>query len=227
MVPDRVEPVTASSAAIERTYDRLSGVYSRFMGAWEGPARRAVLGLLELRSGERVADIGCGPGHAAVAFARQVGTDGTVVGIDISRRMLGQARRRVDRAGIDDSVHLVRGDARRLPLADAAVDVAYLAETLELFDTSDIPVVLDELRRALSPGGQLCVVSMPRAGHEDSAFVRAYEWAYRNVPGYATVGCRPIYVEAAIRDAGFEITATRELLRGGVWPIEIVQARPD
>lgn len=222
---DDAEPVTASTAAIERTYDRLSGVYSWIVGRWEAPTRKAAIELLNPRPGEHVIDVGCGPGHAVVEIGRRVRPDGSVVGIDISRAMLTRTRRRLETTG-PPTAAAVRADARSLPVPDDMVDGVYIAETLELFDAPDIDRVLEEITRVLTPDGRLCVVSMPRAGHQDSLFVRAYEWCYRNVPGYATVGCRPIYLREAIRGAGFEIQTTRDLMRGRLWPITIILARP-
>ena len=226
MDTERVEPVTASPSSIGRTYDRLNGLYSWLVGGWEAPTRTIALEMLAPTAGELIVDVGCGPGHALVDIGRRVRPDGGVIGIDIAPRMLARSARRVTRTALDGVVEVVRGDARALPIADGRVDAAYIAETLELFARPDMARVLDELRRVLTSDGRLCVVSMPRAGHGNSRFVRTYEWLYRNLPGYATIGCRPIYVESAISGAGFEIEATRELVRGGVWPLEIVVGRP-
>ncbi|HEX77625.1 MAG TPA: methyltransferase domain-containing protein [Dehalococcoidia bacterium] len=69
----------------------------------------------------------------------------------------------------------------------------YMASTLELFDTPDIPRVLQEIKRVLKPRGRLVVASMSREGHENSKFLRFYEWLHQRFPRYAS--CRPIYVE--------------------------------
>jgi hypothetical protein len=67
---------------------------------------------------------------------------------------------------------------------------------------------------------------MDREGWENTAFVRAYEWVYRNLPGYASVGCRPIYVEAVVAEAAFTVDYAEQIVPGGLWPIRIVRARP-
>jgi len=49
------------------------------------------------RTGERVIDVGCGCGATSISLARQVGSTGRVLGIDVSRPMLEVARRRAAR----------------------------------------------------------------------------------------------------------------------------------
>ncbi|MFQ3293297.1 MAG: ubiquinone/menaquinone biosynthesis C-methylase UbiE [Halobacteriales archaeon] len=75
-------------------------------------------------------------------------------------------------------------------LEDETFDALYLADTLELFSRDEMQSVLGECCRVLQDDGRFVVASMHRAGWEDSPFIRGYECVYRNVPGYATVGCR-------------------------------------
>ena len=58
--------------------------------------RRAIRAVLSLQPGERVLDIGSGPGFLAAEMAAEVGPDGRVHGIDPSESMLASARRRDD-----------------------------------------------------------------------------------------------------------------------------------
>lgn len=74
--------------------------------------------------------------------------------------------------------------------------------TLELFDTPEMPSLLEEVKRVLKPKGRIAVASMSKENGE-SLLLRLYEWAHRKWPKY--VDCRPIYLEQSLRDTGYEI----------------------
>ena len=107
---------------------------------------------------------------------------------------------------------------------DNLFDAVYTASTLELFDTPEIAEVLSEIKRVLKPGGRLCVVSISKEGHENSFFLRFYEWLHKKIPRY--VSCRPIYPEVSIREAGYKIVKTEEFMLARLMPEMIVIAEP-
>jgi demethylmenaquinone methyltransferase/2-methoxy-6-polyprenyl-1,4-benzoquinol methylase len=219
-VSDDPLPVLVSNERIRATYDRLSGIYERALGPIEGPSqRRAVATLAETvdLSGARVLEVGCGPGARLSGLAGRVGPTGTVVGLDAAAGMVATAR---GRGG-----EVVRGDARRLPLATASVDAVLALDVLELFSGADLSRVLTEVRRVLRPDGWLCAVAMTTEDVPDSGFLRAYEWAYRHLPGVASVGCRPVDLVPALSDAGFVVEHREREVRAGVWPVRTVVAR--
>lgn len=198
-----------------RAYDALAGFYDRLAAGSEQPLAALGLQLLDARPGERVLDIGCGTGQALPVLARAVAPGGLVCGVDLSRGMLRQARRRAG-AGI----HCQQADAARLPFAPGSFDVLFLSFALELFDTPEIPALLAGCRRALKPGGRLGVVALAREARENLP-QRIYEWCHRRFPAYAD--CRPIYLRQSLLQAGFEI---RTSLRRNMWglPVDICLA---
>jgi arsenite methyltransferase len=119
--------------------------------------RRTVLDLLALRPGERVLDIGVGPGMLAAEMARAIGPTGAISGIDISEQMLAIATRRAADAGPDSAPIEVRtGGADALPFADASFDVAVSTQVLEY--VPDVPGALAEIHRVLRPGGRVLIL---------------------------------------------------------------------
>jgi ubiquinone/menaquinone biosynthesis C-methylase UbiE len=107
-----------------------------------------------LRSGMTVLELGPGNGYFSIEAARLLGSDGRLVCLDIQRPMLTDLRDRLAGAGVANA-HPVLGDAHRLPLADASVDVAFLVTVLG--EIPDRPQGLAELRRVLKPGGTLSI----------------------------------------------------------------------
>ncbi|MCX6842640.1 MAG: methyltransferase domain-containing protein [candidate division WOR-3 bacterium] len=200
------------------SYNRLARWYDLLAGASEARLCAAGLEALAVREGESALEIGFGTGHALLDLARAAGTEGRVFGIDISDRMVARARARVADAGLAGCVELVQGDAVSLPWPDARFDAAFMAFTLELFDTPDIPVVLAECRRVLKPGGRLGVVAMARR-RPGSLMVRLYEWAHRRFP--AAVDCRPIPIRALVERSGFVVGRVEESSTWGL-PVDIV-----
>lgn len=104
--------------------------------------------LLGEVAGRRVLEVGCGAGQCARWLARQ---GAEVVGLDLSRAQLDHARRLAARTGVP--VPLVQADAQRLPIADAAVDLACSAYGALPF-VADSAAVQREVARVLRPGGR-------------------------------------------------------------------------
>ena len=209
---------------IRATYAKLSRIYASIEGRFERGLRERGLELLNIQEGEVVLEIGFGTGHSLVEIARRIGKAGKVYGIDLTPEMVELAKKRLEKEGLVEKVELYQDDAREMPYQDRQFNAVYMAATLELVDTPDIPRVLAEIKRVLQPAGRLGIISMPREGHEDSIFLKFYEWVHRTFPKYAS--CRPIYVEGSMIDAGFEITKVEEMKISGIFPMKIVMAKP-
>ena len=114
--------------------------------------RQLVQGALGAQAGERILDVGCGPGFYAAELLDQVGPQGTVVGVDGSAQMLAVAARRCEGY---PNVAFHEGDATSLPVADESFDAALCVQVLEY--VAKPGVALAEMHRALRPGGRLVV----------------------------------------------------------------------
>jgi len=181
-------------------YDRIASVYDTLADSSERDARRDGLEALAPQPGERILEIGFGTGHALVELAE---AGARVYGVDVSAGMAREAKRRLERE--DVSATIILGDARCVPLRDAAFDVVFLSFTLELFEDGERPRVLAECRRLLRDGGRLGVVAMaePGEGERDSFLEKGYRWMHRHFPHI--VDCRPIDVAKEIQAAGFRL----------------------
>jgi arsenite methyltransferase len=117
--------------------------------------RRTVIAALDPRPGERVLDIGSGPGLMAAEIAAAVGAEGVVHGVDRSASMLAMAARRELPPGAAP-IRLDAGEATALPLPDASFDAVISTQVYEYVE--DMPAALAEARRVLVPGGRLLVM---------------------------------------------------------------------
>jgi len=201
-------------------YNKLSSVYDWLGGIFERRPSEKGLDYLEIKSGEVVLEIGFGTGHALQKIASAVGINGKAYGIDISEGMVQVASQRLEKSGLIDRVELFQGDALTLPFVDETFNAVFMSFTLELFDTPEIPIVLNEIRRVLQKTGRIGVVSLSKA-KGNSAVIRFYEWIHRKWPRY--IDCRPIYLEHSLEESDYTIKR-REIDNIFLLPVEIVVA---
>jgi SAM-dependent methyltransferase len=117
------------------------------------PYLEAILAAAQLQPGERVLDIGCGTGALCFAAARTVGPE-HVRGVDLSDQMLGMARMRAAREGLE-ALELFRADAQVHPFLPSSADVVVSRFGVMFFD--DPVAAFANLHRATALDGRLVV----------------------------------------------------------------------
>lgn len=185
--------ITAAEEAGIRELARLLEL--RGQGEDQTTIRAAYLDLLQIAPGERVLDVGCGTGVVTRAVATRVGPTGHVLGVDPSPTMLAVAREIAEREGVAEQIEFRVGDARALPVDDAAFDVVLAITALS--HTTDAEQAIPELLRAVRPGGRVGVFDIdPESwiiSHPDRALTRRISaaatdiitdgWLARRLPG--------------------------------------------
>lgn len=131
---------------------------SRYIQVLEDPGRdtwqkpEKVIAALDLKPGERVADLGAGPGYFTLRLARAVGPSGKVYGVDISPGMLDYLEKQSVARHLTN-IQPVLAFPHNPKLSPGSVDLIFICDTLH--HISDRPTYYPLLMRALRPGGRL------------------------------------------------------------------------
>ena len=163
--------------------------------------RRAILAALALKPGERVLDVGCGPGLLVAEMAEIVGKRGHIEGIDNSANMVAMTRARC----VEMSwVGVKEADAHALPYGNSSFDAAAAAQVY--LYARDLSKALSELYRVLKPGGRALVLDTDwdsAVWHTlDRARMRRVLEAWEEHFVDAHIAC---HLAQALRAAGFRI----------------------
>jgi len=215
-----ISRVVRSRTEARGNYNRLGRWYDRVAGSSEERYRQLGIRALSLQAEERVLEIGFGTGNCLVEFAATVGPDGWVCGMDLSEAMCGIAQQRLATAGWVDWVGLSQADGVNIPFKNSSFDAVFMSFCLELFDTPDIPLVLQQCRRVLNPKGRLITVAMVK-GSPTRLPEKLYEWFHARMP--VLVDCRPIPARVLLQQSGFTIA---DVILESMWglPVEIITA---
>ena len=111
-----------------------------------------LIGDARLRVGHRVLDLGCGTGFPAILAAHAVGSNGSVIGLDLSEGMLAVARRKANALGLTN-IMFQNDDVTTLPFNQYSFD-AVISRFCLMF-LPDIPAAVTEIARVLRSGGYI------------------------------------------------------------------------
>lgn len=141
-----------ASAGVERTYDRMAGLYDLMFGQVLEPGRRAMCSAAAALQPARLLEVGVGTGLTLARYPEAT----QVVGVDVSADMLARARQRAA-ALPGRQVALHRIDAEHMPFDDASFDCVTVPYVLSV--TPDPARLVREIRRVCKPGGTVLVVN--------------------------------------------------------------------
>jgi arsenite methyltransferase len=153
--------------------------------------------LASLKEGQTVLDLGSGAGFDCFLASSKVGTEGRIIGVDMTPEMIDKARKNAKHGGYEN-VEFRLGEIENLPAADNSVDAVISNCVLNL--VPDKGRAFRETFRVLRPGGRLMISDLVLLKELPEVIMNSIE---------AYIGClsgasmRDEYLEA-IRAAGFE-----------------------
>jgi SAM-dependent methyltransferase len=179
--------------------------YDRFMGRYSVPLAPVFASFVGVESGQRVLDVGCGPGSLTAELVKRLG-DRSVVAVDPSEPFVEAVRERHPR------VEVHRASAERLPLPNDTFDAA-LAQLVVHFMTDPVAGLRD-MRRVVRPGGIVaaCVWDFGEGGSPLSLFWAAATGLDAQAPGESSLpGTHRGHLARLLGEAGVEAVEQAEL----------------
>jgi len=133
-------------------YKRLSVEWGHYAEKQEQPSKvlDGIIPALKKYNAEDVVDIGCGGGRNSIYLAKEGRFN--VTGVDSSREALEIFRNRIEKEKLEN-VHIVLGDATKIPLKDEAFDAAISCLVFDLGNTAERKKAVSEMGRILRPDG--------------------------------------------------------------------------
>jgi ubiquinone/menaquinone biosynthesis C-methylase UbiE len=157
-------PASANTQSRPSTVEEMHRLHrdsKSFIATLEDPARdeyqkpHEVMMALDLREGERVADIGSGSGYFTLRIANHVGRTGLVYAVDVNPDMIAHLEGRVREAGLENvRTVLARPDDPLLPAG--TIDRFFICDTWHHIDAR--PKYLAAMAKALKPEGRVVVI---------------------------------------------------------------------
>jgi SAM-dependent methyltransferase len=127
----------------------------RARSVWYQGMLRDLVTAADLQPGQRVLEVGCGGGTVLRWLARHTAGANSIVGVDINRYLLGEARALVNEQELADSIELREGHAEHLPLHDNEFDLTLCVTVLE---EGDADRMLREIVRVMRPSGHVAII---------------------------------------------------------------------
>ncbi|MEH2135253.1 class I SAM-dependent methyltransferase [Nostoc sp.] len=173
---------------------------------------KILLEFVTLDSGQKILDVATGTGLLAIAAAEKVGSNGYVIGIDMTPGMLHQAKLKIAAAKLQNT-ELIEADAEFFNFSDSSFDVVFCCEAIVLFP--DILTILKKWYSFLKTGGFVAFTCPPEtafmASLQQRIFAKVLGGSLPHIlePLGTPDKCRNLLNQAGFRDVEIKIEPSR------------------
>jgi phosphatidylethanolamine/phosphatidyl-N-methylethanolamine N-methyltransferase len=192
---------------VEKVYNRYSRFYDLIFGKVFHSGREMAPMLLELKPQMKLLEVGVGTGLSLPMLPKNI----NITGVDLSEKMLAQARKRIETEQLQRNVQLLKMDATHLQFPDDSFDRVLAAYFISC--VPDPVQVISEMKRVCRPGGYLVFLNHFR---NENWFVGFFEKILS--PLFYRLGFRTdVDVRKLMKECDLEIEALEEIDFLGHW----------
>lgn len=184
------EQVASMFDNIAGKYDKMNRVLSaRTDIGW----RKKAIRLLKKDNPKHILDVATGTADMAIMAYKILKPD-AITGIDISEGMLELGRKKVEKEGLDNKIHLQYGDSATISFADNTFDAVMVAFGVRNFE--NLENGLAEMLRVMKPGGRLVILEFSKPRRKAVHFFTNCIWVYwrHKWPAGSNKIKKPIYI---------------------------------
>lgn len=118
-----------------------------------------VLNVVNLQSGDKFLDAGCGDGYISIAASKIVGSDGKIFALDVYPESINNLKQEIENRKLTNIEAILSDITQSIPLKEEAVDSVLMANVLHGFvEEDDVEPVIKNIFKVLKRGGIFSVV---------------------------------------------------------------------
>jgi ubiquinone/menaquinone biosynthesis C-methylase UbiE len=164
MSNNELSDVSQKKQQVSGLFDRVAITFDHVGPRFFSHFGRRLVELARIPNGALVLDVATGRGAALIPAAESVGTQGRVIGIDLSEIMVQETAKELARLGLSSNIEVRRMDAEHLQFPDESFDYVLCAFGIFFFPRLDLAI--SEFRRVLKPNGRIVVTTWEKSWDE-------------------------------------------------------------